>query len=310
MTDVQPPIPKFGTLEKVAVRLGWTHEAHELTPWLADNLDLIGQEIGLALEFRAQEHPVGKYWLDLLLADARDRVVIVENQFGATDHDHLGKLLTYCAGTDAKVVIWISESLNEEHAAALQWLNENTVADVGFFGVELELLRIGDSPLAPHFRVVVQPNEWRKEKPAQPAVDWTWDAYSTELQISQDRISIGREVVDRLQSVITERSLPWQPRFRKGFVSIQRQGGYNVAIVDLWWRKVPRLALKLPADLNELRVVDPYPQLAHDWEPSELYWGWTIPSLDEVPDVEAAVALAERYHPADGPMIMPGDNGT
>ncbi len=112
--------------------------------------------------------------------------MIVENQFGQTDHDHLGKLLTYCAGTEADVVIWIAERLNEEHLAALECLNENTRSGVGFFGVELELLRISDSPLAPNFRVLVQPNEWAKS--VRPAAQ-TLPPYRTSAgrSISSDR---------------------------------------------------------------------------------------------------------------------------
>src|SRR5262249_55260398 len=91
---VEPP--RFGVLQRVPASsaTGWTHEAHDFTPWLADNLGLLGQELGLALEVVGREHGVGRYWLDLLLSDATGRVVIVENQFGQTDHDHLGKLLT------------------------------------------------------------------------------------------------------------------------------------------------------------------------------------------------------------------------
>jgi hypothetical protein len=306
-----PKKPKFATLEKVAVKLGWTHEAHELTPWLAENLDLLSQEIGLALEFRAREHPVGKYWLDLLLADARDRIVIVENQFGATDHDHLGKLLTYCAGTDAQVVIWISESINEEHVAALQWLNENTVADVGFFGVELQLLRIGESPLAPHFNVVVQPNEWSKEKrAATPSTNWTWETYATELGIIEERLAVGKELVSRVEAAITERSLPWQNRFNKGYVAYLRKSGYKTAVVDMWWRKVPRFAVKLPKPPEELGLSSPYPGLSEDWDSAEQEWGWTVSSVEEIPDVGVALNIAAPFHPAEGgPMVIPGSSG-
>jgi hypothetical protein len=297
LTDVSQESEKFGKLEKVPVKFGWAHEAHELTPWLAENLDLLSQEIGLALEFRAKEHAVGKYWLDLLLSDARDRVVIVENQFGSTDHDHLGKLLTYCAGTGAQVVIWIAESLNEEHVAALQWLNDNTVSDVGFFGVELELLRIGASPFAPHFRVVVQPNEWSKEKAAHPASpEWTWDSYATDLGVSQQRLAVAKELFDRLQAELTTRSLPWQPRFRKGYIPFQRAGGYNVMVIDMWWMKVPRLAIKLPAERTELGFENPYPQLQESWEKQPALWGWTMPTVEDIPDLAPLVDIAARYN--------------
>jgi hypothetical protein len=153
----------LGRLEPVPLRGVWPNEASDFTPWLAENLDELGQAVGLALELRQREHPVGRYALDLLLEDAQGRVVIVENQLEQTDHTHLGQLLTYCAGAKADVVIWISPSMTEEHAAALEWLNENTFAGVGFFGIELELLRIGDSLPAPHFKLVVRPNDWAKK---------------------------------------------------------------------------------------------------------------------------------------------------
>lgn len=133
---------RFGKLVRLSARQGWAGEAREFTPWLAENLDELGKELGLALELRETEHKVGRYSLDMLLKDADGRVVIVENQFEQTNHDHLGKLLTYCAGTQAQVVIWIAESINDEHAAALTWLNQNTDEDIAFFGVELELCRL------------------------------------------------------------------------------------------------------------------------------------------------------------------------
>lgn len=298
---------RFGRLVKVSARTGWMHEALDFTPWLAENLDRLGEAVGLALELHDREHAVGRYSLDLLLQDAQERVVIVENQFGQTDHDHLGKLLTYCAGTNADVVIWIAETLNEEHVAALEWLNESTVQGVGFFGVQLELMKIGDSLPAPHFNVVVQPNEWTKRvRPTtSTAGEWTWQRYADELGITQDRLAVGRATVERLDSVISARDLPWQKRFRKGYVAYQRAGGYNVMLIDLWWRAVPRLAIKIPRAPAELSLLSPYPGLADSWNPAENEWGWTVPSLDAIPDVTAAVDLAAPYHSSPGPMVAP-----
>lgn len=298
---------RFGRLHPVSSSSleGWSHEAHDFTPWLAEHLDLLGEELDLSLKLKEREFPVGRFSLDLLLEDARGRTIIVENQFGQTDHDHLGKLLTYCAGAEAKVVIWISETITEEHAAALEWLNESTVADVGFFGVQLELLKVDDSKPAPHFRVVVQPNEWvkrvRPESPAAPA-DWDWDAYAERLNISQERIRVGRELVERIERVLRDRGLPWRTVFRKGYVAFQRTGGYNAVIVDLWWRKVPRFAVKVPGAPEELGLLNPYPDLDPDWVASEDEWGWTIPAVDKVPDVAAAIDLARPLHPEAGPM--------
>src|SRR2546428_6702972 len=140
MSELNPAA--LGRLERRAAAMGWINEAGGFTPWLAANLAELGEELGLVLTLRAREYPIGRYSLDLLLEDSNQRVVIVENQFGQTDHQHLGQLLTYCAGTKAEVVIWIAEHLTDEHAAALEWLNDNSVAGLGFFGVQLEVFQI------------------------------------------------------------------------------------------------------------------------------------------------------------------------
>ena len=316
--DTSAPDPeeagtRFGQLRPLAASSaeGWDHEAHDFTPWLAENLDLLGEELGLALRIREREAAVGRYSLDLLLEDAQGRTVIVENQFGQTDHDHLGKLLTYCAGTEADVVVWLSESLTDEHAAALEWLNENTVAGVGFFGVELGLLKIDDSKPAPHFRVVVQPNEWKKRARPEPqaaAASWNWLTFGDTLGISQQRIEVGRALVERIEVVLRDRGVAWKAVFRKGYVAFQRSGGYNVLIVDLYWRRAPRLAVKIPAPIDELAVLDPFPNLESSWVDGEREWGWTVPSVDLIPEVGQAIELAYNFQPESGPMQLPNSS--
>jgi hypothetical protein len=237
----------FGRLNRIQARTGWPNEAADFTPWLAQNLDRLEEALGLPLVLTATEQRVGRYSLDLLMEDSRGRVVIAENQFGRTDHDHLGKLLTYCAGTEAQVLIWIAESFTEEHLAALQLLNTNSVEEVGFFAVELELLQISDSPLAPNFRVLVQPNDWAKRvRPQSPSIpeQWNWDL-SGDLGVPEQEVEIGRALADLLYAEIERGSLPWKPVFRKGYVAFQRPGGYNVFVVDVYWKKTPRLALKV-----------------------------------------------------------------
>ncbi len=313
MTDPDTPAlpgeeaaPRFGRLHPVSASSpeGWSHEAHDFTPWLAENLELLGEELELSLQLKAREHAVGRYSLDLLLEDAQGRTVIVENQFGPTDHDHLGKLLTYCAGTEADVVVWISETLTEEHVAALEWLNESTVAGVGFFGVELELVKIDDSKPAPHFRVLVKPNEWVKRVRPEPEgpVEWSWEAFGEGLGISQDRIRVGRVLYERVETAIRDRGLPWRSVFRKGYLAFQRAGGYNVVWVDLWWARPPRLVVKLPADPEELGILNPFPDLEPRWVESERDWGWHVPSEERIPDVGTAIDLVRPFHPDTGPM--------
>lgn len=151
-------------LVRVPLREAWKHEAGDFTPWLAeeDNLNTLREALGLAdLELVATEHWVGEFKLDILCTDGADQVII-ENQLEKTNHSHLGQILTYAAGIDAKKVIWVAEKFRPEHIAALEFLNQHTIEDLSFFAVEVEVWKIGDSPLAPKFEVVVRPNEWAK----------------------------------------------------------------------------------------------------------------------------------------------------
>lgn len=151
-------------LEKVPLREAWKHEANDFTPWLAetDNLNALADALGVSeLVLVATEHWVGDFKLDILCTDG-DEQVIIENQLEKTNHTHLGQIIAYAAGVGAKKVIWIAESFRPEHTAALEFLNDNTTDELSFFAVEVELWRIGDSPLAPKFEVVVKPNEWAK----------------------------------------------------------------------------------------------------------------------------------------------------
>ncbi len=156
---------KFGVLVREDPRKVWESEPARFTPWLAAHLDLLGSELGFDLERRQTEAPVGDFSLDILARDVgSERLVIIENQLTATDHDHLGKLLTYASGYDARVVIWVAPEFREEHRQALDWLNQHTDTETQFFGVIIEVLRIDDSLPAPHFRLIAVPNEWRKRK--------------------------------------------------------------------------------------------------------------------------------------------------
>lgn len=158
------PQRPLSTLERVRLREAWEHEAGDFTPWLAEtaNLDALADALGISeLVLVATEHWVGDFKLDILCTDGEEQVII-ENQLEKTNHSHLGQIIAYATGVGAKKVIWVAETFRPEHAAALQFLNENTTEDLNFFGVEVELWRIGDSPLAPKFEVVVKPNEWVK----------------------------------------------------------------------------------------------------------------------------------------------------
>lgn len=158
-------IAMLGRLEKVELRQCWQHEAGDFTPWLAqaDNIAILGEAIGLELEVQAQEASVGPFRADILCKDtATGSLILIENQLERTDHIHLGQLLTYAAGLSAVTVVWVAARFTDEHRAALDWLNEITHEGIHFFGLEVELWKIGESLPAPKFNVVSQPNDWAR----------------------------------------------------------------------------------------------------------------------------------------------------
>jgi len=154
----------LGKLEQVSLREVWAHEALDFTQWLArpENLEQLGQALGIELYEAETEVSVGRFFVDILATDDVGRKVVIENQLAATDHDHLGKTITYAAGLGAQVIVWIAETAREEHQQAVEWLNDNTTSDVHIFLVQLEAWRIGDSLPAPRFNPIAKPNDWAK----------------------------------------------------------------------------------------------------------------------------------------------------
>lgn len=157
--------PKFGSLTPVDLRECWPREDSDFTPWLAseENISLLGDAIGAELEVKEQEASVGSFSADILCRDVtNDSLVVIENQLEKTDHSHLGQLITYAAGLEASTLVWIVKTFTEEHRAAIDWLNRNTDENFHFFGIEVEVFRIGESVPAPRFEVVAKPNDWAK----------------------------------------------------------------------------------------------------------------------------------------------------
>ena len=149
----------LGELKKVDIRKQWKNEAIDFTPWLADNIEKISDIIGLELEFEGREVSAGSFSADILAKDENGKYVIIENQYSKTDHDHLGKCITYASTLDASTIIWIAEDFREEHKKAFDWLNDLTNKDISFFAVKLELLQIDNSKYAVNFDVVSGPNQ-------------------------------------------------------------------------------------------------------------------------------------------------------
>ena len=152
-------------IEKVEIRNIWEHEGAEFTPWLAkeENIELLGSAIGIDLVVEAQEKDVGPFRADILCKDeGTGNWVLIENQLEKTDHKHLGQLLTYATGLNAVTIIWVAAKFNEEHRATLDWLNKITGEEYNFFGIQIEVLKIGES-MAPKFDIVSKPNNWSKK---------------------------------------------------------------------------------------------------------------------------------------------------
>lgn len=156
---------QLGKLKKVPLREAWKHEALNFTNWLAqaENLQLLSDEVGIDISLIQTEASVGKFSVDILAEEENtNRKVVIENQLESTDHDHLGKIITYASGFDAETIIWIVKEVRDEHKQAIDWLNENTNEKVRFFAINIELWKIGDSELAPKFNVISKPNNWSK----------------------------------------------------------------------------------------------------------------------------------------------------
>ena len=149
-------------MKDVELRTVWPDEAHDFTPWLADNLGRLSQVIGIPLGLEDREVSVGRFSADIVATTSDSSDVVVENQYGQSDHDHLGKVLTYLVGREAETVIWISERFREEHLDTIRWLNDNTAERFSFLAVKASVKQIADSPMAPIFEVLARPSNWEQ----------------------------------------------------------------------------------------------------------------------------------------------------
>ena len=156
----------LGKMKRVTdLRSVWPHEANDFTKWLAQeaNLAELGNNIGIDIDLEERESSVGSFNVDIYAVESgTGRKIIIENQLEDTNHDHLGKLITYASGKGAEVIVWIVKRARDEHRQAIEWLNRHTDSNIGFFLVEIELWQIDDSLLAPKFNVVEKPNDWAK----------------------------------------------------------------------------------------------------------------------------------------------------
>lgn len=159
-------MPNLGTIRKINdLRTIWPHEAHDFTKWLAkeENLAALSDAIGIDIVLTETESSVGSFNVDIFATEeGTSRKIIIENQLEDTNHDHLGKIITYASGKGAEIIVWIVKRARDEHQQAVEWLNQHTDENIGFFLVEIELWAIDDSLPAPKFNVIERPNDWAK----------------------------------------------------------------------------------------------------------------------------------------------------
>jgi hypothetical protein len=158
----------LGQLKRVKAAELWKHEERDFTPWLAteDNISRLSDALGLEFQVEAIEVPVGPFSADILAKDTSDNYIVIENQFGKTDHDHLGKILTYAATLGAVAVVWVAERFTDEHRKAIEWLNEHTSEDLALYAVEIELWQIENSKPALRFNVLSRPTQIARDATA------------------------------------------------------------------------------------------------------------------------------------------------
>lgn len=155
---------ELGRLEEVDIREVWRHEQYDFSAWLAkeENICELSKILGAELSVINTEQFVGNFRCDIFAKDDLERNVIIENQLESTNHDHLGKLITYASGLEASVVVWIVKDAKDEHASAIQWLNQRTDENASFFLIEIHAYKIGDSKPAPYFKIIEQPNDFAR----------------------------------------------------------------------------------------------------------------------------------------------------
>jgi hypothetical protein len=236
----------LGRLERVSLREAWKNEAGEFTPWLAkeENLALLGETLNLNLELEGTEKGVGPYSADIVCRDAdSERVILIENQLEKTDHSHLGQIFTYAAGVDAVIIVWIAKRFTDEHRAAVDWLNRISGSEFHFFGLEVELWKIGDSPVAPKFNIIAQPNDWAK------AVTASIRGGSGELSdLRKSQLAFWTAFADWVDENSTLATRPPKPSPYCGY-SIGKTGIWMTGCITTWNSEANKNSPEIRAEL-------------------------------------------------------------
>lgn len=298
--------PALSRLQAVDIRKIWKREP-DFSAWLAqsENLTLLGEALDLEMEADGTEASAGDFSIDILAHDTNDdRVIIIENQYGTTNHDHLGKLITYASGRQAKVLIWIVEEARDEHRSAVQWLNEHTGEDIAVFLVKITVYRIGASAPAPQFTLLEQPNDWQKStrnasqnsELGQHQRQWWADfsAYLTNLKDSKLPLKIRKPQPNHwstfslgtgkahISSIIIHNNLLgvelYIPNNKTLFdklseqkETIEQELGFEVEWQRLDTKKASRIIVSHPADFDVFSTAEPdLKKSAFEWYKEKL----------------------------------------
>ena len=228
---------KFAEINELPLNEYFKTEYGDFTPWLKDNIEIIGDAIGIDIEDAETEVPVGNYRLDILAYESgSDRKIAIENQFEKTDHKHLGQLITYMAGIDAEVVVWIAENFNTEHITAINHLNQISNENIAFFCIRPRLIKIGSSEPAIEFVTITKPDEWEKQVKNETKVSERgmkykkfWTALIEKYKQIYPEYKFGQIYPTRSNCVLSYSGakIEYNVRFRKGSVFITLYLGTN-----------------------------------------------------------------------------------
>jgi len=229
----------LGKIKKLDLRSIFVDEAGEFTPWLVDNISILSEKIGIDITNAKRENDVGDFSVDIIAEDENTgEKIIIENQLEPTNHEHLGKLITYASGIGAKVVIWIAKQFREEHQQALEWLNENNTENVSFFGIKVFALSIDDGHPAVDFEVIVEPNEWQRE-----------------IKIKSNKLDECHvrylEFFSRLVNTYSEKGLPWRRLKARPDAWIGFGGGRSGVTINWAFRGSNRFDIEVYIDTGD-----------------------------------------------------------
>ncbi len=261
---------KIGKLTEVDVRELWKHEQYDFSNWLSEpeNISYINDILGLSLIDVEKEVDVGSYRCDIVAKDETSETkIIIENQLEASNHDHLGKIITYASGLDANVIVWIVKQAKEEHRSAIEWLNNNTQGGIDFFLIELHAYKIGDSDPAPKFEIIEQPNDFikasktianEKEKSGRYGKRLAfWAQLGEEVKAHGKPFNIGKPTTDHWHNVAVGSSICYIAITlvnSDSFIGIDLYIPNNKDLYDSLYLNKDKIEKEIPFELDWLRL--------------------------------------------------------